>query len=419
MNPIQQLNLKGINQKKLSSEEEGLDFENMILQMMSLMMEPQENQNLKEEAQLITSKDFFAELPSMTVENVKHQLSALFSDVTQENLSEEGRVFSETTETTIDKNTLQKLLEQVVNVEGDSQEQIPHQEADTNSLEKLSKLPEKLSEPLEKLSKELEKVENFSMENQKPSRPEKVEKDIFTRDVSFMGKEKDVTMISMQHEKNLENPESINRPLVKEMTIGETAKDRLKDMGEKTDSKTVPLNSQELLFSKIVEEKTHSPQGPVEMKNTQEIIHRMATEIKELKEGESTLLQVKLKPKELGEIEIKLEMKAGEIVGKVFVENLTTKGILDSQISYIKDALKNQNISVQDMEVNLQSNTQEQSQQRGQESFFQNKKGSSSKDTHPYDREINTIDHKGEPINQPCGYENGYKKNGNTLNILA
>lgn len=119
--------------------------------------------------------------------------------------------------------------------------------------------------------------------------------------------------------------------------------------------------------SEFVSEESLKGQGKppeIEVKNMQEVVTKMISQIKELKEGERSILQVKLNPKELGDIEIKLEIKAGEIIGKILVDNSTVKGHFESQIQQIKDNLKNQNIILEDIEVDIQQHFQEQREEK-------------------------------------------------------
>ena len=84
----------------------------------------------------------------------------------------------------------------------------------------------------------------------------------------------------------------------------------------------------------------------------------MVKEIRELRDGDSSVLKVKLKPEGLGEMEIRLEMKAGELIGKILVDTVAAKDALDQQMEHLRMQLRHQNIVLQEVDIDLQSQHQ-------------------------------------------------------------
>lgn len=97
---------------------------------------------------------------------------------------------------------------------------------------------------------------------------------------------------------------------------------------------------------------------PKEVQNLKEVANRMVKEIRELRDGDSSVLKVKLKPEGLGEMEIRLEMKAGELIGKILVDTVAAKDALDQQMEHLRMQLRHQNIVLQEVDIDLQSQHQ-------------------------------------------------------------
>lgn len=87
---------------------------------------------------------------------------------------------------------------------------------------------------------------------------------------------------------------------------------------------------------------------------------------------EKSMLTVNLQPEELGKMKIQLEMVEGMIKGTILVENEAAKHALQNHLQEMKNQIKNQDISLESLEVNVENQSFEQSQQPSDEenAFF-------------------------------------------------
>lgn len=112
-----------------------------------------------------------------------------------------------------------------------------------------------------------------------------------------------------------------------------------------------------------------SPEGArVESENlelaTKEILHQMET----LKDGDKTMVKVRLNPKELGEMEISLSMEEGRLTGKIVVGNKEIQQIFTDKLHELNQTLKENRIDVASFEVKLspgEHQNQDQARQQG------------------------------------------------------
>lgn len=123
--------------------------------------------------------------------------------------------------------------------------------------------------------------------------------------------------------------------------------------------------------NEIIQFSTETIDNTIENRN--EFLEKLTHEIKEIKEGDTSILKVSLKPKELGEISIKLVMKDGTISGNILVENDNSKNILEKQLNEIKEELKNSNVNIDKLDINLSNDSKQNSNKENMNSF-QNRK---------------------------------------------
>lgn len=97
---------------------------------------------------------------------------------------------------------------------------------------------------------------------------------------------------------------------------------------------------------------------------TKEILHQMET----LTDGNKTMVNVKLNPVELGEMEISLSMEEGKLTGKIVVGNKEIQQIFTDKLHELNQTLKENRIDVASFEVKLspdQNQNQDQARQQG------------------------------------------------------
>ncbi|HPT78043.1 MAG TPA: flagellar hook-length control protein FliK [Candidatus Atribacteria bacterium] len=90
------------------------------------------------------------------------------------------------------------------------------------------------------------------------------------------------------------------------------------------------------------------------IQNMPDVAAVMARETRLMREGDQARLRVKLKPEQLGEIEIELRLKGGELSGEILVESIAAKDAFTSQIENLKGRLKEQNVFLKDLNISLQ-----------------------------------------------------------------
>lgn len=91
----------------------------------------------------------------------------------------------------------------------------------------------------------------------------------------------------------------------------------------------------------------------VKWENQLEFEELMIKQASLLKEGESTNLVIKLKPYTLGEMQISLEMKDGQLKGLIELENIEAKKIVEENLKMLQGDLKNSIIEVEQMSPQL------------------------------------------------------------------
>lgn len=86
---------------------------------------------------------------------------------------------------------------------------------------------------------------------------------------------------------------------------------------------------------------------------------------------QSSEILVKLNPKNLGNVSLKMSFEKGALLAQIQVENQTVKGIIESNLDDLKNALKNEGYEIGELDVSVnKENTGDQNQQN----FSQNKK---------------------------------------------
>lgn len=402
-NQIQQ-SIQGIETKKKGAlEGQDIDFQQIMLQIIT-MMNMNESENQGDESNLSQNTNM-QDLTISQQEILMDEINTLkVEDFKSIKMSHE----------------LIEIVEEIVTAKDNqlSKDQI-------NTLQnnnELNKILEKIDRPLEKLLNELKDMKNSYGEGE----------EVKSLDISRTNR-----IISFFQEKAEDNQKEIKVSTPKESILGEKSKDaegkliqgkettvlnskgisRIKELNPK-ESKTKDnfVNNNSLsIYQKL--DHANKQQQQVEIQNIHEITKEMIKEIKILKNGEQSNLQLKLRPKELGEIEIKLEMKAGEVVGKIIVESMAIKGAIENQLQHLKEQLRNQNILIQEVEVDLQQHNQRDNQE-SRHTYFNEDNISTNVSGQVYGEEdvIEVMEHAWQPLIVNSYYSRGQ---ASSLNILA
>ena len=335
--PMQQ-NLEGIIKKKDRCEAQNMDFQDMILQIISIMHN-QTNEILDHEDPTMGKQSMEGDLLQdiniensihLLQENSTHLINSLNNEPIQIQMSYE---LEETFQKFVEFQKQPLSKDQVIPLENNKD---------------LDAILEKIDAPLEEMLLKLQSIRtpHTRIDSKTTINLEHEEKE-------FPNIDKTHTKPYFVQEKTEKIESLIQNSQIAEEFQGEKSKEmKSKHLENKNTNKSLP-NIQNLSFYETIEHVDQASQQ-VEIQNIHEITEEMIREIKVLKDGEQSELQVKLKPKQLGEIEIKIEMKAGQVLGKILVENVAIKGAIESQLQHLKQQLQDQNIVTQKIEVDLQ-----------------------------------------------------------------
>ena len=100
------------------------------------------------------------------------------------------------------------------------------------------------------------------------------------------------------------------------------------------------------------------------VENLDVIASRIKDEVTVLEDDSRSSLKVQLKPEKLGELEIRFQIKNGNLSGEILVETLSAKEVMESQLPDLKERLKHLNIILNEVDIALQSDHQEQEKGR-------------------------------------------------------
>ena len=98
-----------------------------------------------------------------------------------------------------------------------------------------------------------------------------------------------------------------------------------------------------------------TPEQSAVISRNSDIVEVAVEKFKSLRLPDITELKVRLQPKELGEITVKLILEKGQINGNIIASKKETAEILQSQILTLKQNLEDNNIQLNNLSINLKS----------------------------------------------------------------
>lgn len=122
------------------------------------------------------------------------------------------------------------------------------------------------------------------------------------------------------------------------------------------------LNTSHKTHNTIKAEENNTPL----IKNQDDLVEVVVEKFKALRLPETTELRVKLKPEELGEITVKVVLEKGQINGSITADKKDVVNMLQNQIDSLKTELKNNNINLNHISVNVGSDESYRDQQSRQ-----------------------------------------------------
>ncbi|MTI65719.1 MAG: flagellar hook-length control protein FliK [Firmicutes bacterium] len=244
---------------------------------------------------------------------------------------------------------------------------------------------------------------------------EKTDKNI-TKAMKEINESKETSNFNLKKETN--NKEALkNKDTNPKDILGEKIK-VVKSSKESTNTNTQEMLNKNFEFENVVKDTSNKSSNVkhAKLQNLDEISMKMTHQAKSLSEGKESTLKVNLRPKELGDIEIKLNMKNGLLEGKIMVSNEEAKHALEKQLHTLKNQLKTQNIDLQNLDVDVNKDFMEFSKGKKDNQSHQGEKFlKGNKKNETKDKEINIETKK------DISYNLGYKRvrGNNSLSLLA
>lgn len=94
------------------------------------------------------------------------------------------------------------------------------------------------------------------------------------------------------------------------------------------------------------------------VENINEILNIVSTKIKNIKNEDIYELKIYLKPRELGEINIKVTYNNGNVNGIIIANNKEVANLLKENINYLKEQIINNNYEYKEINLNVQTDSE-------------------------------------------------------------
>lgn len=124
------------------------------------------------------------------------------------------------------------------------------------------------------------------------------------------------------------------------------------EIPQNTSAHNISANINKALNNAVI--KTESARGT----NAAEIINQIVEKIKVSSNSEITEMNIKLKPEELGELTLRIISDSGTITAQFTAESRRVKEIIESNFDMLKDALAQNGIEIDQLEVNVGGNSE-------------------------------------------------------------
>ena len=127
--------------------------------------------------------------------------------------------------------------------------------------------------------------------------------------------------------------------------------------GSKEQEKAVHFFHQDSKGTETGGRVNQSPEGPVSrevlQKNLETFEGEMIKSFETMKEGESSLLKIKLEPENLGKVDIHLRMEDGKLRASIIVENDRIRELFGDRLMELGSRLNQQNIPVDELKMEV------------------------------------------------------------------
>ena len=176
---------------------------------------------------------------------------------------------------------------------------------------------------------------------------------------------------------------------------------------DKSDSKMSKMTTFMNQFSTVNNTSTQALKGEVQVINKNNFAADIVKSVTYMQNNNIKELTVKINPKELGEVVIRLSMENNIMKASISAENKETYALLNSSLGDINNSLNNQNIKIQALSVNIYDDT----------TYFGG--GSSEKNNENDAREQNKGNSNKENVAEIKNESNNIDLNEGKVNILA
>ena len=241
-----------------------------------------------------------------------------------------------------------KALLDLINLQTDENKTIPTSKAITDTLNSQAEKNTTVSD-LKKVS-DLFNVHTTAVKTEKSS-VEEVKVPNNSSEISYADNLKSIKSIietSTDGENNSGNTQGEAngmKPEGKAITTLETANNFEQITG---------LNNIKNEFNNTITQQPEVPESTL-IENPQDIIDVAVEKFKTLKLPGSTEVTVKLRPEELGDVSLKLVLEKGQINGSITADRKEVVIMLQNNLEQLKTDLKNNNVNLNNITVNIQS----------------------------------------------------------------
>lgn len=146
---------------------------------------------------------------------------------------------------------------------------------------------------------------------------------------------------------------------------------------------------------------------------SESIVKQIVDEIRFTAKPEMKSLELQLEPESLGKVSLTVASKSGVVTAQIVAQNEVAKEAIESQIANLREAMNNQGIKIEAIEVTLASHQFEQNLSKDGESHHQNRSKSRKHISEKELAEINGI------IQDKVVDDNLMEQMGNTVSYIA
>jgi len=158
----------------------------------------------------------------------------------------------------------------------------------------------------------------------------------------------------------------------KEETLTSQEQKPILSLEVKTETKSNAVNFEEQLNvmkteTSVISSAKSQPRAVLSRSVMNQVVQGTKMSINMADQGSEIL--IKLNPKNLGNVALKMAFDKGELIAQIQVENQTVKGIIESNLDDLRDALKEEGYAIGDLDVSVNKENSGQQEQSFSQQF--------------------------------------------------